>query len=36
MILADNLTAATDYWVGLGQVYRDDRPTRATPTTTAA
>jgi hypothetical protein len=26
MILADNLTAATNYWVGLGQYYDDDRP----------
>jgi hypothetical protein len=26
MILADNLTAATNYWVGLGQYYPDDRP----------
>jgi hypothetical protein len=26
MILADNLTAATNYWVGLGQYYNDDRP----------
>jgi len=26
MILADNLTAAPDYWVGLGQLYDDDRP----------
>jgi hypothetical protein len=26
MILADNLTNATDYWVGLGQLYDDDRP----------
>jgi hypothetical protein len=26
MILADNLTAATNYWVGLGQFWDDDRP----------
>jgi hypothetical protein len=25
MILADNLTLATNYWVGLGQIYSDDR-----------
>jgi hypothetical protein len=26
MILADNLTNASNYWVGLGQFYDDDRP----------